>query len=207
MARAAKQVNTGKKPGARPSAPDPPPRAEDQVNLTDEDSRITKVAGSGFEQCYNTRVVVDTESMLVMVAQVPITANDKEQLAHMVEKVQALPERLNQPANILIDSGYFSEKNVSTCGSAKITPLIAVGCKGHHPGWREHSTDPEPLIADATPAEKIKPTLKTKAGPCARRTAQADRGSVFGIIKSVMGFRHFLMHGIDNTVGSRPTGC
>ena len=45
---------TGKKPGGKP--PKPPqagPRAQDQINLTDDDSRIMKVAGGGFEQCYN----------------------------------------------------------------------------------------------------------------------------------------------------------
>jgi transposase len=44
----------GKKPGGRP--PSPPvegPQAKDQINLTDEDSRIMPVAGGGFEQCYN----------------------------------------------------------------------------------------------------------------------------------------------------------
>ena len=50
----AKEAATGKKPGGKP--PQPPaagPRADDQINLTDEDSRIMKVAGGGFEQCYN----------------------------------------------------------------------------------------------------------------------------------------------------------
>jgi len=54
--RAAKTAATGKKPGGR--APQPPvegPLATDQVNLTDEDSRIMPVAGGGFEQCYVVR--------------------------------------------------------------------------------------------------------------------------------------------------------
>jgi hypothetical protein len=33
------------------------PQAKDQINLTDEDSRIMPVAGGGFEQCYNARAV------------------------------------------------------------------------------------------------------------------------------------------------------
>jgi hypothetical protein len=32
----------------------------DQINLTDEDSRIMPVAGGGFEQCYNAQAVVAT---------------------------------------------------------------------------------------------------------------------------------------------------
>ena len=53
-ARAAKAAQTGKKPGGRvPQAPVEGPLPTDQVNLTDEDSRIMPVAGGGFEQCYN----------------------------------------------------------------------------------------------------------------------------------------------------------
>jgi transposase len=53
-AREAKTAATGKKPGGKP--PQPPtegPLPSDQINLTDEDSRIMPVAGGGFEQCYN----------------------------------------------------------------------------------------------------------------------------------------------------------
>lgn len=42
-------------------AADPTPRIEDQVNLTDEASRIMKVADGGFAQCFNAQAVVDTE--------------------------------------------------------------------------------------------------------------------------------------------------
>ena len=132
-ARAAKAAETGKKPGGRePKVPDPSPRAEDQVNLTDEESRIMKVAGGGFEQCYNAQAVVDTESMLIMAAQVTNAANDKEQVAPMVATLKDLPDGLNHSEHILVDSGYFSEKNVATCEAVQITPLIAVGREGHH---------------------------------------------------------------------------
>ena len=50
-ARAAKAAQTGKKPGGRvPQAPVEGPLPTDQVNLTDEDSRIMPVAGGGFER-------------------------------------------------------------------------------------------------------------------------------------------------------------
>jgi transposase len=198
-ARAAKETKTGKKSkGREPKVPDPAPRAEDQVNLTDDESRIMKVAGGGFEQCYNAQAVVDTESMLVMVAQVTNAANDKEQVAPMVAKVQSLPEGLNQQETILIDSGYFSEKNVATCEAANITPLIAPGREGHHLGWRERFTEPEPLAADATPVERMKHTLTTKAGRALYALRKQTVEPVFGIIKSVMGFRQFLMRGLEN---------
>ena len=52
--RQARERKTGKKPGGRP--PEPPvsgPRDHDQVNLTDEASRIMPTAGGGFEQSHH----------------------------------------------------------------------------------------------------------------------------------------------------------
>ena len=197
--RAAQEAETGKKPkGREPKVPDPAPRAEDQVNLTDEESRIMKVAGGGFEQCYNAQAVVDTESMLVMVAQVTNAANDKEQVAPMLEKIQALPKGMNQPENLLIDSGYFSEGNVNTCEAAGIAPMIAPGREGHHPEWRERFTEPAPLAAEATPVEQMKHRLKTREGRALYALRKQTVEPVFGIIKSVLGFRQFLMRGLSN---------
>jgi hypothetical protein len=111
-ARQAKAAASGKQPGGKaPKPPQPGPRAEDQINLTDEESRIMPVAGGGFEQCYNAQAVVDTDTLLVLVPYVTQAANDKEQVEPMVEQLQALPEGLNQPEQFLADAGYFSEAN------------------------------------------------------------------------------------------------
>ena len=67
------------------------------MNLTDEDSRIMKVAGGGFEQCYNAQGAVDAESMLIIATEVTQAGNDKEQVEPMVGQIRALPEGLNQP--------------------------------------------------------------------------------------------------------------
>jgi hypothetical protein len=66
-----KTAETGKKPGGKP--PEPPtagPLPKDQINLTDEDSRIMPVAGGGFDQCYNAQAAVAAGSMLVVTADV-----------------------------------------------------------------------------------------------------------------------------------------
>jgi hypothetical protein len=70
-ARQEKEETTGKKPGGRPPAPPQPgPGASDQVNLTDEDSRIMPVAGGGFEQACNAHAVVAEGSLLVVASDV-----------------------------------------------------------------------------------------------------------------------------------------
>jgi transposase/IS5 family transposase len=195
--REQKAAKGGKKPGGKPPAPPTAgPRADDQVNLSDEESRIMKVAG-GFEQCYNAQAVTDTDSMLILAAQVTQAANDKEQVVPMIEKLRANPEGLNRPAQLLADTGYFSEHNVSACAKAKITPLIAVKREAHHPDWRERFTEPLPLPETASHVEQMKHALKTKAGRAAYALRKQTVEPVFGIIKSVMGFRQFLLRGLD----------
>jgi transposase len=198
-ARAKKEAQTGKKPGGQPpTPPEAGPRAGDQINLTDEASRIMKVAGGGFEQCFNAQAAVDTESLLILATHVTQATNDKEQVEPMVARVQANPEGLNQPSILLADTGYFSEKNVESCVDAKITPLIAVKRDQHHPQWRDRFTEPGTLAEDASSVDTMKHALKTKDGRAAYALRKHTVEPVFGIIKSAMGFRQFLLRGLEN---------
>ena len=207
-AREAKAAASGKKPGGKaPKPPEPGPRAEDQINLTDEESRIMVVAGGGFEQCYNAQAIVDTETMLVMVPQVTQAGNDKQQVAPMVEKLQALPEGLNQPEQLLADAGYFSEANVDACEAAGIEPLIAVKRDEHHPHYAERFSEPPELPANPTPVQRMTHRLKTGAGRAAYALRKSTVEPVFGIIKSVMGFRQFLTRGLDKVQGEWTLVC
>ena len=111
--RAAKAAATGKKPSGRlPQPPVEGPLPTDQINLTDEESRIMPVAGGGFEQCYNAQAVVAADSLLVVAADVVQAANDKQQLDPMLEHLNALPEELGKIETLLADNGYFSAANV-----------------------------------------------------------------------------------------------
>ena len=206
--REAKEKATGKKPGGKP--PQPPesgPQTDDQINLTDEESRIMPVAGGGFEQCFNAQAVVDTESMLILASHVTQATNDKEQVKPMLKKVQANPEGLNQPQTWLADTGYCSEKNVAAGVDAKIEPMIAVKRDDHHPHWRERFSEPEALVDGATPVEAMKHRLKTRAGRAAYALRKQTVEPVFGIIKSIMGFRQFLLRGLANVTNEWTLVC
>ena len=199
QARAENQAESGKKARGKPPAPpSESPRAHEQINLTDEQSRIMKVAGGGFEQCYNAQAVVDTESMLVLAPQVTQATNDKQQVEPMLQKLRALPEGLNTPQSLLADNGYFSENNVEACIEAGIQPLIAAGREAHHPHWKERFSEPPPLPEEATAVEKMRHTLKTKTGKAAYALRKQTVEPVFGIVKSVMGFRQFLLRGLEH---------
>lgn len=86
LAAREEKAKTGKKPSGKPPAPPAVgPGPADQVNLTDEESRIMPVSGGGFEQCYNAQAVVAADSLLVVAQDVVQAANDKQQVAPMVK--------------------------------------------------------------------------------------------------------------------------
>jgi transposase len=202
-ARAEQEKRTGKKPPGRP--PEPPTggvREKDQINLTDEDSRIMKVAGGGFDQCYNAQAVVATGSMLIVATEVTQAANDKEQLVPMIEKIQALPKELGRVKRILADSGYLSEANVEKTEAAKIEPLIALGRSRHHVSWKQRfAAAPKAPPDSATPLQKMAHRLKTPRGRKLYALRKQTPEPVFGIIKSVMGYRQSLLRGLENVRG------
>src|SRR6202140_1964679 len=201
-AREAKAAATGKKPGGRPPAPPVEgPQPKDQINLTDEDSRIMPVAGGGFHQCYNRQAVVATESLLVIAAAVVQAPNDKQPIAPMLEKIDALPEQLGRPETLLADNGYFSEANVMQCAAANIEPLIAPGRQPHHPSWRERFAAAPPAPEKPTPLEAMAWRLRTPQGKQLYGLRKQTPEPVFGIIKSVMGFRQFRLRGLDRVRG------
>jgi hypothetical protein len=155
-ARAAKAASGNKPRGKEPEAPQSGPRPQYQINRTDEESRILVLPGGGFDQCYNAQAVVDSDTLLVLVPQVTQAPNDKEQVAPMIEKVQALPEGLNRPRKLVADAGYFSAANVATCEAAGIEPLNAVKRDQHHLPVCERFEEPPELDSEATPGPSYK---------------------------------------------------
>jgi hypothetical protein len=201
--RAEREKRTGKKTrGPPPGPPTGGVQAEDQVNLTDEDSRIMKLPGGNYEQCYNAQAAVATGSLLIVATAVTQAANDKRQLVPMIEKLQALPRELGRTKRLLADSGYLSEANVEHCATAKIEPLIALGRSRHHLSWKQRFAVALKSLPDsATPLQKMAHRLKTARGrqPYALRKQTPE--PVFGIIKSVMGYRQSLLRGLENVKG------
>ena len=201
-ARGDKAKATGRKPGGKPPQPPTPgPGAKDQINLTDEESRIMPVAGGGFEQAYNAQAAVATDSMLVVVNDVVQAANDKQQIAPTVESLGRLPEALGQSKTLLADNGYFSEANVTTCAKAGMKPLIAPGRDRHHQSWKERFADPPPPPEEPTPLQAMMQQLATPEGKKVYALRKQTPEPVFGIIKSVMGFRQFSLRGLENAKG------
>jgi transposase len=201
-AREEKAKKRGRKPGGKPPLPptaDPGPK--DQVNLTDEESRIMPVAGGGFDQAYNAQAAVAEGSLLVVCNDVVQAANDKQQIAPMLDKLAAVAGTLGSAETLLADSGYFSQANVEACVEAGITPMIAPGREHHNRSWKERFAAAPPAPEDPTAVEAMQHRLATPEGRKVYALRKQTPEPVFGIIKSVMGFRQFHLRGLENVKG------
>lgn len=203
--RLAKEMESGRKPGGKPPAPpEAGPRPNDQVNLTDPDSRIMPVSDGGFEQSYNAQAAVETDSMLVVEQHVSQCSNDKNEVAPTLNNLAGVAEQIGKAEAMLADNGYCSASNVSLCEDQQITPFLAAKRDKHHPPLRERFSEPPPLSETASPMEKMRHRLATQVGRAVYALRKQTIEPVFGIIKEVLGFRRFMLRGFA-TVGAEWT--
>ena len=203
-----KEQSTGKKArGKDPKPPEPGPKASDQVNLTDGESRIMPASGGGFTQAYNAQASVDINTMLIVENHVSQQTNDKQEIEPAIAELSALPKDLGKVDTLLTDNGYFSEANVTRCHASDITPLIAVKRERHHLSLAERFAEPPPLPDDADDIAKMKHRLKTPEGRSLYGKRKCTSEPVFGIIKAAMKFRQFLLRGIESVRGEWSLVC
>jgi transposase len=200
--RTAKKAQGEKPRGPEPTAPGQQPKPSDQYNFTDPESRIMK-AGNGqhFEQSYNAQAAVEVDSRLIVGQRVSQAPNDKREL---VPSVAAIGAPVASVAAVLADSGFFSEAAVAQveqtpAGQATGTTVYAaVEKKDHHRRVSDLEKKPEPAAPppEARLSEVMKQRLSTAVGKAKYKLRQQTVEPVFGIIKSVLGFRQFLLRGV-----------
>ncbi len=193
----------GQKRGREPKPPDETPNPKTQQNLTDPDSRLMrKNLRSGFEQSYNAQATVDADgTQLVLAARVTNHSCDKNEL---VPDIQAIPPSIGTPTHILADTGYLNQHQAAQLETQDIDLYIATGKEGRR---RKHDFRPEPKPGKPRPQIRstwilaMKDKLLTDEGRTRYARRQCTVEPVFGIIKSVLGFRQFHLRGQQKVNG------
>ena len=163
------------------------------------ESRIMK-AGNGkhYEQAYNAQAAVDTEGSMLIVGQyVTAHANDKQELPVAAASVDPA---IREVDTVCADTGYFCEKAVLEVEDDD-GPMVycAVEKQSHHRTVEDllKKAEPVPPPDDAPVKEKMAFRLKTQAGRTVYKKRKETVEPVFGIIKTILGFRGFLLRGLD----------
>ena len=183
------------------------PEDKDQYNFTDPESRIMKGA-DGIVQGYNAQAAVEPKLLLIVGQSVTEAANDKQQLAPMVERIEQ--QSGQRPEAILADNGYCSEQNLEHLESAgrpqrRIEGFIATGKQKH--GEHRLPAQRGPLPEGATKVERMKRKLQTKVGKAIYAARKCVVEPVFGQIKQARGFRQFLLRGKEKVKGEWALLC
>ena len=142
------------------------------------------------------------DSRLIVGERVSQAPNDKQELAPTVAAVAAPVESI---AAVLTDSGFYSEAAVRAVEQTPAgqptgtTVYAAMDKKEHHRTVRDLEKKEEPVAPapGAGLSEVMRHRLKTKVGKDKYKLRQQTVEPVFGIIKSVMGFRQFLLRGLE----------
>lgn len=197
--RREKEAQTGKKAGGHdPRVPDPEqakPEPKAQRNFTDMDSRIMPDGANkgSFVQGFNAQAAVDSQTQVIVAAEITQQTNDSQQLLPMIKQVVANTGA--KPIAVSADAGYWSEANVKEESVAGMDLHIATGRQKH---GEKVATANGPPPEDATPKEAMAHKLRTEAGKSIYKMRKAIVEPVFGQIKERRGFRRFSFRGVGN---------
>lgn len=170
------------------------PKAKDQINFTDPESRIMKdPTTKGFIQGYNAQCAVDTRSQVIVAADITIEPNDKKQIEPMVNRIE---ENLGTyPKKLSADAGYFSDENIAFLQNQKVEAFIP-------PGKIRHGVLSSPSPRGRIPKnlslkDRMRRRLQTLRGKAIYSKRKETVEPVFGQTKEGRGFRQFLLRGVE----------
>ncbi len=198
--------------GNRPKSirhPHPEPQPQEQSNLTDDDSRVMrKSRRSSYTQSYNGQAAVDADgSQLILSNHVTNSASDWRELVPAVENI---PEQVGRADRALADSGYADVASLRRLESAGVEPYVPTGAaEGHRQRDYEYRPPKPKKPKKLTDPYLIRMRQKLTSDEGRRIYAKRKHTvePVFGIIKSVMGFREFLLRGLDRVRGEWNLVC
>lgn len=151
---------------------------------------------------------MDHASLLIVEDHVTQHPNDQQEITPALNNLGALPPTLGQVEHLAADTGYCSAANAEACEQANITPLLAGARASHHPSPEERFADPGDAPPDtASPIVRMQHQLKTVAGKALYAKRKSTVKPVFGMIKEVMGFRQFLLRGLNAVSGEWTLVC
>jgi transposase len=201
------------KDGKRPGPPESPggaavgsggelpkgtPEPSQQINLTDPDSALMrKSRHDSYEQAYNAQAVVDADgSQLIVATDVLQTPADSNQLQAAVHGVAATVGTVQR---VLADGGYVNVDDFDGLEKEHVEVYVAV--TGEDPNKRTYDYRP----ARERPRKKVTDprlvAMRDKVASAEGKEIYARRAATvepaFGIIKGAMGFRQFLLRGVE----------
>lgn len=196
-----------------------PPKSEQElveesnetVNITDPDTRVMrKNARSSYTQSLNCQISVDADGSQLIVGH--HTTQSSSDINQLVPAIASIPASLGRPSRVLSDAGYLNGKAIAVVEDIG----IEVYCSAHQEdchderrydyrtpkragSTKRHLSDPK-LI-------KMREKLATIEGRKIYKQRARTVEPVFGVIKEAIGFRNFMLRGLENMTGEWALVC
>jgi Transposase DDE domain len=203
---AARAERDGFAKGPEPKPPRDTPEPDEQINLSDPDARLMrKSKRESYTQSYNAQAIVDAEGSLLIVGQrVSTCAAD---VGETEADLAAIPPSLGTPTAALADCGYADKATIERLGRDRpgLDLYISVHREDAHAerryDWRPLDKIKAPRISTDPILIAMAEKLRTPEGKARYRRRACTVEPVFGIIKSAIGFRQFLLRGLKKVNG------
>jgi len=209
---AARDEREGSSKGPNPKAPRGKPKPDEQINLTDPDSHLMrKNKREGYTQSYNAQAAVDADgSQLIVGQRVSTCASDAGELE---PDLASIPASLGTPSALLGDCG-FVDKDVFARLAREYPEMDLYVSVHREDAHAERRYDWRPLDKIKPPKTLTDPVLvamgeklKPPEGRATYRKRACSVEPVFGIIKAALGFRQFLLRGLNKVSGEWNLVC
>lgn len=155
-----------------------------------------------YRQAYNAQAVVDADgSQLVLGARVTTNVNDRREL---MADVDAIPASVGTATGVLADKGYVTGGEVVQLQQRGKEVLVATKTRGRRRHDFRPSVAPRLGQRRQVRAEWVAAMRKKTAQPednARYGLRQQAVEPVIGIVKQGMGFRQFVLRGIDKVQG------
>ena len=166
------------------------PPAKAQRNFTDPDSRILRDR-NGFVQGYNCQAAVDSTAQVIVSRSLGAGQMDAPQMLPLLDQLRRHLDA--QAREVSADAGYCTEDNIKGVTRRRIRGFIATGRHKHG------DKGPSAMRSWRGSWTQAMATRLARAGRRSRyRLRKLVVEPVFGQIKECLGFRRFLLRGIDN---------
>lgn len=166
------------------------PPAKMQRNFTDPDSRILRDRQT-YVQGFNCQAAVDSEAQVIVSRAVTANQQDTPELLPLLNQLRSNLGK--QASEVSADAGYCSEDNLRELSRRRIRAYVATGRHKHGAKAPRQARNWNGKWTQAM-ATRLK-----RGGRRSRyRLRKHVVEPVFGQIKECLGFRRFLLRGIEN---------
>jgi transposase len=175
------------------------PGPKEQMNFTDHESRILKTT-NGWVQGYNAQIAVDAAGGVIVATEVNAQTADSPRLVPVIDLVRENARAVGEyaegyPTKVSADAGYCSEANLTHVADRGIDGYIATGRERHRGDGITGRAPRSPKRA------AMREKLRTVDGKAIYAQRKAIVEPVHGQIKAAMGFRQFLLRGLEKVRG------